>query len=131
MLNILYLSIISLCIAIVAITYTEIILRSPIATPIWMALRRKIAGKKHLKHLLKPLGECTKCFAGQVALWGYLLIAIDIRACWASYCLQGAIFYRPVFHVEQCSYYLPAHIFFICFSILLADILVYFYNKIH
>lgn len=62
--------------AALAIVYTEV-LTAPGNILGW--LDRLIHKWITAEYLLKPLGDCTYCFGGQVALWGYFLIKNDYK----------------------------------------------------
>lgn len=57
--------------AAVAVVYTEV-LTAPGNILGWFdkLIHRFITNE----YILKPLGDCTYCFGGQVALWGYFLV---------------------------------------------------------
>ena len=61
----------ALLFAALAIVYTEV-LTAPGNILGWLdkLIHRFIKSE----YLLKPLGDCTYCFGGQVALWGYPLV---------------------------------------------------------
>lgn len=64
----------SIAIAIIAIVYRRILAYEPILNW-WFKLGMKFSNY----FFYKPIWGCEKCFAGQLALWTYLLNAIFIN----------------------------------------------------
>ena len=66
-----------------AIIYTEVLLAPGM---ILERLGRILEGLP--EWLAKPLGDCVYCFGGQIALWGYVILAV-----------QGQVVYNWLVHV--------------------------------
>lgn len=109
-------------ISIVALVYTNILPLEPGFNKWYRFLKWITRGNEYF---FKPLIDCCKCFAGQCALWGYLITFSGAE--WAGWQHGGV----RLFHVEQWghSYCIGGHVFTVCAAILFADLITKIYNK--
>lgn len=122
LINIFGMLLVSFCIAIVSLVYTVVLPFEPIGNKWYNFLKWLTRGNKYF---FKPLIDCSKCFAGQVAIWGYFF------AFHTLFHVEHFPFFK-LFHVEHWgqSYSIPGHIFTVCCSILFAELLNKYYDKL-
>lgn len=125
-----YLALISACIGVVSLVYT-VILPYELLGNAWLRLLRRITNNR--EWLMKPLILCAKCWAGQVSLWGYLIYYFELHVSY-TYSVNTPFVQRFTWDIEEVfymgfGYSLPLHIFFICTSILTAEVFTYIYKN--
>lgn len=121
LINILVIFVVSFCVGLVALVYCVILPHETIGNKWYRFLKWITKGNKYL---FKPLIDCSKCFAGQVALWGYFFTFNHI----------SFVEHWHMFHVEHIerwgqNYTVPEHVLFVFTSIFFADRLTNYYDK--